>query len=245
MSFKPIFEKGMIIRQHMLEALRDYPYDFVQILFSQMGDGVISGCKISVDSRERFTVSPGIVKINGELFFLTDQATLEFMDGINYVYIETRKEQAVDGTFYDAQIIEKKEQDESLFELFRYTRNAFVKEYSEIYELWGNVINRIDRRFSQNSVSGGSTLCEDYYKLFARYLLSQENADMRDVSFAYQCLDGVNCLDIIKAYFKIDELSNKQVIQLMKSKVQSLGQMAGSDAGMKTERKAGKKMYIS
>ena len=44
--FIPVFEKGLILKQHMLEALRDYPREFIRNLYSEYGDGIITGCQV-------------------------------------------------------------------------------------------------------------------------------------------------------------------------------------------------------
>lgn len=223
MTLKPKFEKGHILKQHMLDALRDYPYDLVQTLFNEMGNGIITGLKISIPDETHFEVSSGIVKIDGEIYFLTDSIVLPFEDERNYVYLDKSSTETEDGIVFKTNIIQKHDEDGSLFELFRYIKNATVKEYSDIKEACNDeMTNRIDQKFALKSVVGGSTLRDNYYILFADAILKNQNANIRDISFAYQCLNGISHIGLIKTYFGAENVTNGEVIQLMKDKVQEM-----------------------
>ena len=245
MSFKPKFQKGRILKQHMLEALRDYPYDLVHTLFADMGDGIISGLNISSPDEKHFEVSLGIVKMNGELYFLTQNITLEFQETRNYVYLKKSISETDDGTISEVSIIQKQSEDTSLFELFRYVKNATVKQYTDIGEVYCDTPNRIDQSFALKSVVGGSTLCNSYYILFADAILKRPNADVRDVSFAYHCLNGISHIELVKSYFGTESVSNSQVIQLMKNKLQMLEDLSQPAQVVTPSRQPEKKMIIS
>lgn len=244
MGFSPIFEKGLILKQNMLEALRDYPYDFVNTLFLCNGDGIITGLDIVVNE-DRFTVSPGIVKINGEVLFLTSSTMLEFQYERNYVYIETKREMVIDGAIVTVGVTQKPEEDSDLFEIFRYVRNATVKSYLDIVETYQETMNRIDQSMSYKSIKGGCTLCDVYYELFAKYILKSPNASFHDIGFAYQCLNGIDNIEILKAYFQTEDVSNKNMILCIKKKVQSLEVTENINKVAEPERKLEKKMIIS
>lgn len=225
--FKPNFDKGLILKQHMLEALRDYPNTFVQLLFWEMGDGILSGLKISLDG-ECFHVSEGLIKLGGEVCFMTEQVCLEQEGGMHYVYLEKLPlvlARDGSGSTRELRIVQCDKEQESAsdrMELFRYGRNAAMKEYQNIREIYQDMSNRIDRSHALKSVAGGSTLCDEYYKMFATFLLQSQQADANDIGFAYQCLNGVHTLAAIQAYFQTEDTSNKNLIQCMKRKEQEL-----------------------
>lgn len=225
--FKPNFDKGLILKQHMLEALRDYPNTFVQLLFWEMGDGILSGLKISLDG-ECFRVSEGLVKLGGEVCFMTEAVCLEQKGGLHYVYLQRLPPvPARDGSGSTCQlrVIQCDGEQESAsdwMELFRYGKNAEMKEYQNIREIYQDMSNRIDRSHALKSVAGGSTLCDEYYGMFAAFLLQSQQTDARDISFAYQCLNGVHTLAAIQAYFRTEDTSNRSLIQCMKRREQEL-----------------------
>ena len=219
--FIPVFEKGLILKQHMLEALRDYPREFIRNLYSEYGDGIITGCHINIQDN-MICIGEGIVKINGEVYILTKPLSVNAEDEINYVYLKITSESLADGTNLQMEVIQKNEKDDTLFEMARYAKNAVLKHYSKIEELFSDVSNRIDQRYVLQSVAGGNTLLSGYYRLYAEKVLSSVNADMQDIAFAYQCLNGIGSIEIVKAYFHTDDMSNQNILSLMKQRLSTL-----------------------
>lgn len=230
--FIPVFEKGLILKQHMLEALRDYPREFIRNLYSEYGDGIITGCHINIQDN-MICIGEGIVKINGEVYILTKPLSVNAEDEINYVYLKITSESLADGTNLQMEVIQKNEKDDTLFEMARYAKNAVLKHYSKTEELFSDVSNRIDQRYVLQSVAGGNTLLSGYYRLYGEKVLSGVNADMQDIAFAYQCLNGIGSIEIVKAYFHTDDMSNQNILSLMKQRLSKLS--AKSPETQKTE----------
>lgn len=224
MSFIPKFEKGLILKQKMLEALRDYPLDFIKVLFAERGDGIISGFDILIDrdDKNKFVVTPGIIKKDGEIFCVTEEKKLDFLESENYVYLKFSVTEEVDGCTYSAEIEQKSEEDSSLFELFRYVRNAEMKEYADIEEILTPTLrNRIDRKHVRWSINGGSTLNPQYYKAFAEFVLKSSNSSAKDYAFAFSCLNGIEDSSVIRSYFEVEDISNEKILGLIGKKIKS------------------------
>lgn len=217
LSFIPIFEHGLVLKQHMLEAVRDYPIEYVNILFEDYDDGVVSGLQVNISEDNSFIVSKGIVKINGMIHFVNESEKIKFSEHKNYVYLNITEEKCVDGYSYKSEIIQTNKEDSSAFELFRYIKNANMKKYEDIEELFDGVINRIDQSKMHNSILGGYSLHSDYFALFAKKILQRSKVEMKDIAFAYQCLNGITDIKIIKSYFELDVADNDSVIESMKS----------------------------
>ncbi|MBQ5564035.1 MAG: hypothetical protein IIT39_11735 [Clostridia bacterium] len=240
--FIPVFEKGLILKQHMLEALRDYPREFIRNLYSEYGDGIITGCHINIQDN-MICIGEGIVKINGEVYILTKPLSVNAEDEINYVYLKITSESLADGTNLQMEVIQKNEKNDNLFEMARYTKNAVLKPYNKIEELFSDVSNRIDQRYVLQSVAGGNTLLSGYYRLYAEKVLSGVNADMQDIAFAYQCLNGIGSIEIVKAYFHTDDMSNQNILSLMKQRLSKLS--AKSPEIKKSEPVQAKRPHIT
>lgn len=240
MSFKPIFETGLILKKHMLDALRDYPIDYVNTLFSEMGDGVVTGLDIVIAGDNQFYIKEGIVKIDGIVYITTRSGMLSFAEGKNYVYLCVKSDKQADGTYFYSEIIQKEQEEKAYFELFRYIKNAEVKRYSSISELFVDTTNRIDQRKLLKSVYGGHTLSNEFYYLFAEEILDSNNANMNDIAFAYQCLNEISGIEIIKKYFQTDDTSNDNILSLMKmmlERMQKSVKEIAADVKPKIERK--------
>ena len=173
------------------------------------------------------------MKINGEVYILTKPLSVNAEDEINYVYLKITSESLADGTNLQMEVIQKNEKDDTLFEMARYAKNAVLKHYSKIEELFSDVSNRIDQRYVLQSVAGGNTLLSGYYRLYGEKVLSGVNADMQDIAFAYQCLNGIGSIEIVKAYFHTDDMSNQNILSLMKQRLSKLS--AKSPETKKTE----------
>ena len=72
----PQFEKKRLLRVEMLDQLRDYPKDYLQLSYQGYSDGIVSGCKVSWDEG-RLTLLPGIVWKGGNLYFMKEPYTVD------------------------------------------------------------------------------------------------------------------------------------------------------------------------
>lgn len=86
---KPIFEAGKILKIEMLENLRDFSRDFIDIKYKDYSDGIIEGCTIEVDDKH-ISVSDGIVKFNGKIYILKGKESLTYECNNKYVMLKIR-----------------------------------------------------------------------------------------------------------------------------------------------------------
>ena len=235
LGFVPVFDSGLILKKHMLEALRDYPIKYVETFFSDMADGVIVGLDIELTEDESFVVGSGIVKIGGKVFVLDNFEKIGFLEQKNYVYLNIIQDNQIDGIDYKCEIVQKSIEDNTLFELFRYVKNAEVKKYTSVYDLFSDMTNRIDQRKLLSSKVGGSTLINDYFVLYGKELLKNETLGMKDCIFAYQCLNRIDNIEIVRDYFRLEEVDNEAVIMAMKNKLEEI--MHKTDNNISNEQK--------
>lgn len=67
----PIFSKGNLLSQEMLEALKNYEIEFAQNCYTGYSDGIITGAKIHV-TEGLIYIGRGIIKFKDRLFFIED-----------------------------------------------------------------------------------------------------------------------------------------------------------------------------
>lgn len=245
MSFRPKFDKGLILKQHMLEALRDNPQDYIGLMYADMGDGIISGLDITVPEDGKFYISPGIIKINNEIFFSTKNGSLKFLEGANYVYLQILKEEKTDGTEYQIEFVQKQQEEDTLFEVFRYVKSAEMMNYKNMQEVFLNPMNRIDCSHVKQSLIGGSTLHKMYFGMYADEVLRNKNSEMGDIAFVYQCLNGISNIEVIKNYFQTEDFTNESVLALMKKRLLELDSNRVEEKVIKKVPKEERKMIIS
>lgn len=219
--FRPSFNKGSILKQSMLEALRDCPYEFINLEYADFGDGIILGFQVNVLNETQFEVMPGICKIDGEIYVMSEKSIIEQLDQRHYVYLSIVRSDNPDGTDYNVKVLQYEEEDNSLLELFRYTKNATVSHYKDISEVFSEPMNRINQKHCVYSYKNGNSLCETYYKLYAYAVLDSTNASTNDVVFAYQCLNSIRDMDLIICYFG-RTTSNSEIVHAMENKLKLL-----------------------
>ena len=85
----PQFKKKRLLRAEMLEQLRDYPRDYLEIMYAGYSDGVLCGCGL-VWNEDRITVEPGMILHKNKLYFMKDPLHLECPaeDRIRYVKVQ-------------------------------------------------------------------------------------------------------------------------------------------------------------
>lgn len=65
----PVFEQGTVLTQEMLEILKNYAIDLATLEYAGYGDGIISGCQVSM-SGNMIYVGRGIIKYAENIYFL-------------------------------------------------------------------------------------------------------------------------------------------------------------------------------
>lgn len=67
----PVFEKGAVLTQEMLEAMKGYAIDFANLQYEGYADGIISGCSVTM-SDNVLSIAKGMIRYQGRLYFLSD-----------------------------------------------------------------------------------------------------------------------------------------------------------------------------
>lgn len=67
----PLFSKGNLLSQEMLEAMRDYEIQFAQNNYAGYSDGIITGVNIHVEQGIVY-IGQGIIKYQDKLFFVSE-----------------------------------------------------------------------------------------------------------------------------------------------------------------------------
>lgn len=234
---KPSFDDGTILKQQMLEALRDFPKKILDVYFSEFGDGIISGFELSVeDSTQTVIVSPGIYKHNDKVYVSENKLSINLFDEKNnIVYLEPERKKSDSGVNFNIKLtihtnsegeIRDEDKTTEMFELFRCSKDTGAKIFKiqkldDVVNNKGKVPhNHLNQNYVLFSYCGGSGFSRDYLKLYASYVLNSGNCSAFDVAFACQCLNGLHDFDLIEKYFGPSDksFSNEDIISKIKDK---------------------------
>lgn len=212
----PLFEKKRILRAEMLEQLRDYPKDLIQLSFDGFGNGIVKGCEISWE-KDCLTIHKGMIYYNGNLYFLRQPYELECKanDRLRYVKVQFLTEVVEIGKVSGSTriLLEEKEVDEACeLELgrFRLQEGARLRDCYEDFEDYSTRYDTVNRIYAPYAVLGGTTLQPDIIKSFAKEMLQKQVSDPYDISFALLVLgnEGKVGIDCIKQYLQIKMKQN-------------------------------------
>ena len=216
----PKFDRGKILRGDMLNALRDNPVSAVQLFYQRHGDGIINGFDVATDGNN-ISVTPGILKSDGEILFSTEILNIELTNGKNFVYLNRLRAENEVGLSIKFELEARDRIVDGAFELFRCGKNGVLKNYSSFDDLLNAQHNRIDRRHAAFAINGGTSLDPNIFALYAQAVFEREST-VEDKIFAYMCLNESLTRRAIDQYFGASGLSNVELIDAMKRKLEDM-----------------------
>lgn len=222
----PNFDKGRILKKEMLDNLRDYPRNFLDIYFKDFSKGIISGADLIVGEKD-ITVTKGIIKFDNKIYMLEKE--------ISIPYYATNKEAIIKVRFLDgalnsdftintAEIFidesENIERDEMELGRFKLKERAKLRQdYTDFYDFSTeyNTLNIINVEYSGINKS---TIHSNILRYFARIVFKNRSDNPYDIAFAMQCMNE-SCIDREVIIFYISnrlgvEYSNYSNMQIYK-----------------------------
>ena len=204
----PAFERGRIMKKELLWALRDYSYSALQLQYADYPDGIISGCGIRIEN-DFLCVKPGIIKCQDFIFLITEEEKIEYSSTESLVSLKFRlieREVLSDYVRYVTEFVldENLERKRNELEMCRFKLKAGARlrtEYKDFFDIETeyDTVNLANATWTS---TGGNTLSKEVTDYFAKKVIECENADDKDIRFAYlllQSKEAVN-FEIIKDY---------------------------------------------
>ncbi|WP_042473920.1 hypothetical protein [Bacillus ndiopicus] len=191
----PQFQKGRILKREMLESLRDYPREIVDLYFQDYSDGIIAGLDITVDGTN-LLVSKGIVKYQGHIYMLTTDYTLpyEATERETALLLQfAEPEQQLDFTQYSAKLLlaAATAGADNALELarFKLKTGAILRSTYTDFSDFATEYNTLIYLHCQYAGWQKSTYHPIMLKYYARELLKNRPTNPYDIAFALECLN--------------------------------------------------------
>lgn len=191
----PHFLEGRILKREMLENLRDYPRNFLDLYFRHYSDGIIAGTNIVVEENN-LVITKGIIKAQGRLYFLCQDYILPYVANEKETVLKIRfleQRDVIDFTSYDTEIfldtylaIGNNELELARFKL---KSGSKLRAKHDNFQDLATEFNTIIYIHSPYAGIAKSTLHPVILQTFAKELLNFQPSNIYDVSFAYQCLN--------------------------------------------------------
>lgn len=221
----PIFERGAILKKDMLDNIRDYPRVYLEILYKNYTNGIITGCEIEADE-ENIILKNGIIKYKNNLYFL-DKILKEKYTSTNkkkYIRIKFEENLQKDGFIInEGRLCIEENQDIADNEIeignFKLKNGAKLRtKYSDFFDLDTefNTLNIIDIEYA---CENKSTLSPLIINMFADIILNKSLSENNiDIMFGFQILNNTYIRrEVICAYIskrlriKNTYMSNREI----------------------------------
>ncbi|MUG44338.1 DNA and RNA helicase [Paenibacillus woosongensis] len=203
----PKFEKGRILKTAMLENLRDFPRDFVDVYYHEYTDGIISGAHVEVGA-DSLIVHPGIVKHQGRLYLLTDAVSIKYRATGREAALKVRfhaGDEDGDWQTFRSEIVidEQLEADATELELcrFKLKEGARLRQDYQGFRDLATEFNTVNVLHVRYAAYGKSTLSPVILRSFAEEMMRKGSGDPQDFMFTMMCMnEGTLARDVILHY---------------------------------------------
>ncbi|MGG3504900.1 DNA and RNA helicase [Paenibacillus lautus] len=203
----PKFEKGRILKTAMLENLRDFPREFVDVYYQEYTDGIITGAQVEVGA-DSLTVHPGIVKHQGRLYLLKDAVSTKYRATGREAALKVRfhaGEEDSDWRTYRSEIVidEQLEAGASELELcrFKLKEGARLRQDYQGFRDLATEFNTVNVLHVRYAAYGKSTLSPVILRCFAEEMIRKGSGDPQDFMFTMMCMnEGTLARDVILHY---------------------------------------------
>lgn len=224
----PIFSKGNLLSQEMLEAIRDFEIQFAQNLYCGYSDGIITGTRIYVEQGCIY-IGQGIVKYQNRLFFLSEDTrvtvgSVDDWQAIKLVFADVEKTRNFEKQEMSMEVTGNLGRERNKIEICRvklqngaHLRSEYrnLEDMSTMYD----TVNLID---AQWAAYGKDSIHPQILQQFAKEAAKGSLTNPQDIIFVQQIL---NCKgqaierDLVRFYLdnrlekKAEEYTNQEIYQ--------------------------------
>ena len=247
---KPYFKRGNILKRQMLENLRDYPREFIDIFFEDYSEGIIAGADITVKD-EFICINKGLIKFREKIYVLDETEKIKYFSSNEDVIIKLKfleEKDVGDFIVYDSEVYIDKEnnqlaQDE--FELGRFKLREGAKLRSNYTEFTDfstkyNTVNIINVKYS---AIGNYTISPLITEEFSNILKKTKLDNNLDTLFLMQALNSKIISRELIVYYLTQRLnlnkknySNLEIYNYLKLIVKRLKGKESIKRGMKNNK---------
>ena len=195
----PVFATGRVLKKESIENIRDFPRDFLDVVYAQYSDGLIAGFDIAYDGGAQggnLRISGGALKKDGRIVVLKENSVaFEAFDKNICLKLclseisQTEDFQTV-GVEIKADTVFEAMENEIELARFRLAKGARLRQKHEYkgvddFTTPDNTLNLVHVKYSGLD---SPTFSPALLRIFAKEISASR--DIADVSFALLCLSG-------------------------------------------------------
>lgn len=188
----PVFEKGNILTQEMLDSMKAYAVDAIQLSYEGYGNGIISGCEITITD-QILTIHKGLVCYQGNICFITENINLQYQptdtwNVVKLIFGELSKEQSFTTMKMYAEISERTEREASAIEIarFRLQKGAILRTEHRNFQDYETEYDTLSMIEAEYAGYKESTICPKLLYQFAEETNGFDVTHSADIAFLLQ-----------------------------------------------------------
>lgn len=197
----PVFSRGRILKLEMLDCIRDFPKDIVNVHINGYANGILTGCRLSVND-DYIIISSGIICFDQDIYILKENYTIPYTHTNETAVLKvkfTGENSNQDFVSYITEVFidndTKVYKDE--IELCRFKLKAGAKlrnNYTDFEDMTTeyNTINIINSQFAAYE---NSTISPYILKCFAKEAFKYKLSNPLDISFCMKCLQSEKAIN--------------------------------------------------
>lgn len=234
----PLFNRGRTLKLEMLEQLRDFPRNFIDVFLEQYSNGILSGCQLKVNS-DYITVTKGIVKHNDMIYILKENCIVPYECTDRLVILKVRfldETKNNDFVRYGTELFidDNLEIQNDEMELCRFKVKTGAKlrvDYVSFEDMSTeyDTLNIINSPFAAKDKS---SLSPEILKYFAKEAFKYNITNPLDISFCMMCLQNQDVIerDLLLSYtgarlkIQLKDYSNKEIYEHLVRILESIKQ---------------------
>ncbi|MFC7677694.1 DNA and RNA helicase [Paenibacillus sp. GCM10028914] len=207
----PVFTKGRILKLEMLENLRDYPRWMLDILHTDLSDGIVAGMDITV-RENTLMISKGVIKQAGKVYVIEEEQQISYASHGTEQVLRIRclpEQHGKDFMAYPVEIVLDGRSADPSSELelarFKLKPGASLRSSYESFADFATEFNTLNRIYAAYASLDKSTFYPDALRYFARMVMDAGGGQANDYAFAMQVLSSERptCRDAVLYYIGI------------------------------------------
>ena len=238
----PLFERKRLLKKEMLENIRDFPRDIVDIFFQDYSDGILAGCDIKVKESYLF-IGAGILYRKGIPYVMNEPYKLPYQATGKTQYIKVRFLDEIEGTEQKEGLtqiyindIPAQDKDELELGRFKLQEGARLRDqYTDFFD-YATEFDTLIKLYAPYASPKQSTLCPEIIKRYAESLMYYNLQNPWDYAFCFTCMqeEGAITYSAIKSYLDV-RLQQKQENYSTKEIYDALAQLLREAGGKAKE----------
>ena len=221
----PLFNSGRILKIEMLEDLRNFPRDFINIRLKEYSDGIISGCEIDVED-DFLIIKSGIIKHKNTFYTLNENIKVKYESNnkttlLKIKFLESLEKEDFIKNSTEIYLDDDLEIKENEIELCRFKLRTGAKlrinhiDFNDLTTEY-DTVNTINCKFSTYN---GTSLSPNVLKVFGSELLKCNVNDPWDIAFGMNCIQSKEPIEkeiiinylVYKLNVSIKDYSNEEI----------------------------------